>query len=263
MKLAKLKFLFLFSSWLLFQPNTLAFSPQDDPEIKAREFFERFAKEYEKQQIPDFGFDYKENFRNIPDLEKLASQKKFFERYQQELQQFNRDILRGNSRYDYNHLEYELALNLERLRLEERFRKSKNQTIPETGLAALPDGTDWYKFYVRYYASTNLPPDELMQFGEQEVKRVQGEIRKLREKMGYAKDSVAFYKYLQGPDYLLRSEKEIEAHYQQIQKTVGKNLKKLFKETEVPLVQIKPWPEAGPNTPPGYYQPVGNNGATA
>src|SRR5688572_6425764 len=109
MKIAKLKFLFLFFYWVLFQPNSIAFSSQEDPEVKARKFFERFAKEFAEQQIPDFGFDYKENFRNIPGLEKIASQQQFFEQYRQELQQINRQVLRGSSRYEYDHLYYELA----------------------------------------------------------------------------------------------------------------------------------------------------------
>ena len=259
MKITKLKFLLFLFCWILFQPVCIAFPQTEDPEVKALKLFEQFAIDYEKQQIPDFGFDYKANFRNIPNLEKIASQKQFFERYTKELQQTDRQVLRGATRYDYDQLQYELNLNLERLRLEEKFRKGKEQTIPETGLAALPNGQEWYNFYVRYYTSTSLSPDELMDFGQQEVKRVQGEIRKLRAKMGYAKDSTGFYKHLQNSEYLLLSEKDVEIRYQQIQKMVGNNLKKLFLKTEVPLVQIKPWPDAGPNTPPGYYHPARNS----
>jgi uncharacterized protein (DUF885 family) len=259
MKILKQKFLILLFYGLVFLPFSIAFSRTEDPEIKARKFFEEFEKEYEKQQIPDFGFEYRENFRAIANLEKIASQKQFFERYQNELKQIDRQVLRHSSRYDYDQLEYELALNLERLRLEEQFRKSKNQTIPVSGLAALENGAAWYQFYIRYYTSTSLTPDQLMQFGEQEVARVQKEIRKLRAKMGFAKDSARFYQHLKSPKFYLTYGKEVEARYQQLQKTVVKNLAKLFQETEVPFVQIKPWPEAGPNTPPGYYHPAGNS----
>jgi uncharacterized protein (DUF885 family) len=263
MKIPEFKFLLLGFCWIVFLPFPPAFLPAGNAEKQARELFSRFAKEYAEQPISDFGVDYKENFRNIASLEKIEVQQQFFERYNKELRQLKREQLSKDTRLDYDHLKYELDLNLERLRLEERFRKRKDHVVPETGLAALIDGNDWYKFYVRYYTSTNISPDELMKFGEQEVARVQKEIRKLRFKMGYSSDSAGFYKHLQSPEFYLRSEKAVENHYQEIQKTVVKNLQKLFLVKDLPMVQIKPWPEAGPFTPPGYYQPANNQtGAT-
>lgn len=256
MKITKLKFLLLSFCGVVFLPFILAFLPVENSEKKAQEVFNSFAKEYAQQPIPDFGFEYKANFKKIASLEKIVVQKQFFQRYKQDLQQINRGNLSSETRLNYDHLQYELDLNLERLRLEERFRKSKDQTIPETGLTALPDGKDWYRFYIRYYTSVNISPEELMNFGESEVARVQKEIRKLRSKMGYAKDSVGFYRHLQSPEFYLRSEKDVENRYAELQQTVGKNLQKLFLDTNVPWVQIKPWLQAGPFTPPGYYEPA-------
>ncbi len=234
----------------------LAFTGPADPEEQAQELFRKFAREYPRQAVPEFGFDYRENFKNIPDLKTLEKQQAFFEYYYKALKKLDAAKLTTPTRLDYLHLKYEVDLHRERLRLETRFRKNKDQAIPATGLAGLPDGADWYQFYSGLYTSTRLRPDELMAFGQAEVARVQKEIRKLRRQLGYGTDSVGFYRYLKSPEFYLTEEKAVTNRYQELQKTVGQNLPKLFPETEVTPVVMKPWPNAGPFTPPGYYSPM-------
>jgi uncharacterized protein (DUF885 family) len=217
-----------------------------------------FSQNYTKLEIPDFGFDYRENFKNIPTLEKLKTQKAFFNEYKKKLQSIDYQLLNAENKTLFKHFEYEIKFNLWRIDLEEKFKKANIETIPEGGLSKLPNTKEWYRYYAQRYTSLALSPEELESFGYQEIKRCQTEIKNIQQQLGFANDSAGFYQHLNKSEFWLKDKELIFKTYQQIDQTVRKNLGKLFIDIDIPEVEIKTWPNAGPQTPPGYYNPAEN-----
>ncbi|QKG51680.1 DUF885 domain-containing protein [Hymenobacter sp. BRD67] len=209
---------------------------------------------YQQLRIPPLDFDYQLNLRQIPARANLQRQQAFFLAVQHRLGGVKPAGLRLAERITVDHLRYETAQNLRRVALEIAFQEAGGQ-VPATGLAALPNHSAWYALYARQYTSTPLPADALFTFGQQQVKRVQGEIRRLRRQMGYAQDSAGFYRYLSSEKFLLTDSTQILARYRVIERQIKRRLPVLFADTAVPYLRIRPWPGATAAMPPGIYQP--------
>jgi uncharacterized protein (DUF885 family) len=217
---------------------------------------EAFAQEYPRLEIPNFGFDYRENFKQIPSLDKLRQQRAFFDKYQKKLIRINPSTLSKLKQGYYHQLRYEAAFNLQRIALEEKFRQNPPDSIPENGLSTMPQAREWYAYYAQRYTSLVLTAEELYAFGMQEIKRCQAEIRQIQKELGYEKDSAGFYQQLNQAEMYLTDKAQVLAEYARIDRTVRKHLHTLFRDTVVALVKIDTWQNAGPHTPPGYYQPA-------
>jgi uncharacterized protein (DUF885 family) len=53
------------------------------------------------------------------------------------------------------------------------------------GVWALPNGDAYYAYLVRHHTTTNMTPEQVHNLGLQEVARVQGEMRKILDDLGY------------------------------------------------------------------------------
>ena len=67
---------------------------------------------------------------------------------------------------------------------------------PTAGYGALPDGASWYAQLVRANTTTNLTPDSIHALGLSEVARIQGEMLKVKEQVGYKGSLKEFLAYL-------------------------------------------------------------------
>jgi len=208
---------------------------------------------YRQLGLPDFQFDYQDNFRQVPAPVQLRRAQTFFSGMQQRLAAIKRSSLNLQEQITYDHLGYEAAQHLQRIALESALQQS-NASIPATGLAGLPNHHAWYAYYARYYTTTAQSPDELYQFGQQQVARVQAEIRRLRGQMGYAHDSVGFYRYLNSAQFQLTDSVEIVRRYRAIEHRIRQRLPALFADTLVPALGIQTWAGATLATPPGIYR---------
>jgi uncharacterized protein (DUF885 family) len=208
---------------------------------------------YRRLGIPDFSFDYQANLRGIPAPANLQRQQEFFMAMQRRLAAVKPAGLPLAEHISYDHLRYETAQNLRRLALEMAFQKT-GAAVPATGLAALPSHQAWYDLYARQYTSTPLTADELWEFGQQQVRRVQGEIRRLRGQLGYGQDSAGFYRYLASDTFILRDTAQIIQRYRGIEQRIRRHLPAVFADTVVPYLRIATWRGATPATPPGIYR---------
>lgn len=208
---------------------------------------------YERLAIPTTGFDYQENLRQIPKAPQLKRQQGFFEAMQRRLAAVQRPALPLAEQITYDHLRYEIGHELDRLTLEQAFRRAAG-VVPATGLATLPDHHAWYAWYARHYTSTSRTPDELFAFGQQQVARVQGEIRRLRQQLGYGSDSAGFYRYLAADTFLLTDSTQILRRYRVLEHRIRARLPALFADTAVPALGIRTWQGATLAMPPGIYR---------
>ncbi|MBJ6111109.1 DUF885 domain-containing protein [Hymenobacter sp. BT523] len=208
---------------------------------------------YQQLRIPEQTFDFHQNLRQIPPAEQLRRQHDFFLNVQRQLAAVKRSGLGLTEQITYDHLAYEAAQNLRRVTLETAFRRT-NAAVPATGLAALPNHHAWYALYARQYTSTARTADELFAFGQQQVARVQGEIRRLRRQMGYGQDSAGFYRYLASDKFVLTDTATIIRRYRALERRLRAHLPVAFADTAVPALRIRLWEGATPATPPGIYR---------
>jgi len=217
------------------------------------QLFEEYTQEFENLGVASrFSLSYADNLKNLPRVKKLQQQQRFFAKYAQKAQVINPKKLSRNDRYDYAHFLYELKRNREQLDLQLAFRQNPLK-ISDQGMKFLPKG--WYAMYVKRMTTAEISPKALMQFGEQEVARVKGEIQKIQTKAGFKGRSEAFYQHLQDEKFNLTNLDTILARYAQLDLTVRKNLHRLFEYTQAREVKIKPIPNVNYDSPPGYLIP--------
>src|SRR6266581_3014887 len=74
----------------------------------------------------------------------------------------------------------------------------------DAGVWKFPDGAEFYKMALRHTTTTNLSADEIHQLGLREVARIHGEMEKIRRKVGFKGDLLAFFKFMrEDPQFYL------------------------------------------------------------
>ncbi|MBX2906483.1 MAG: DUF885 domain-containing protein [Taibaiella sp.] len=104
---------------------------------------------------------------------------------------------------------------------------------PGSGIINIPDGLQYYNYCVRYWTTTTLSPDSIYEIGIREVARTEAEMNKVREKVGFAGDLKAFFKYL-GEDrkfFPFTEASQVLDSFRNIKKQEDPLLPKLFNKT--------------------------------
>lgn len=218
---------------------------------------EKFVMQYDQLSIPETDLDYTVNFSRISDSTRLLSQKIFFTSFRARLDSLPLQALTHKEKIRYKQLLYECNVSLERIALELDWRKN-GMMVPSEGLFSMNNGKAWYAYYIKLFTSTSLTPEEIHNYGLNEVKRIQGELDSVR-KVLKCQDEKDFYLLLQQDSFYLDDKNTIASAYSAIDKTVRRNLPSLFYNYEIPEVGVMEWPGAGAFTPPGIYLSADNN----
>jgi uncharacterized protein (DUF885 family) len=216
-----------------------------------------FMKGYNELDIPATDLDYKINFSNIKSTAELQKQEAFFLSFKKQLYKFSTKKLNSEEKLRYNQLNYEVNLNIERVALEKKW-DAEGRITPENGLHQINNYKDWYSYYIKHFTSVNITPEQVFAMGESEVKKIQQEIKSIESKLGYTNDE-SFYTYLHTDTFYLKDKEQVLTVYAEIDKTVRKNLYKLFPIYIVPEIGVMEWPNATAATPPGMYLDKENN----
>lgn len=216
-----------------------------------KEFIDSFIENYNKLNIPAYAYDYKDYFQTIPNSDNVKNQEVFFKKLKSELGTYRRSSLDNKEKIDFDHLQYEIQFNLERIELEKDWI-SHGRIIPEGGLFSLHNHKKWYSYFIKKFTSLALTPEEIMEMGKRDVARVQKEIKSIQVLSGYP-DSISFYNYLKSEDFIITDRNSLLGKFQITDKSVRKFLKSFIGEVELPEVYPMEWPNSGPNTPPGMY----------
>jgi uncharacterized protein (DUF885 family) len=113
------------------------------------------------------------------------------------------------------------------------------------GWSALPNGTAWYRQWVRDQTTTELSPEEIHAMGLKEVARIQGELAKVAPKLGYDGDPRQLLAWVRTNEKFrpFRSEAQILAAYASIDSKVKAKLPELFTRMPKAPLDIQPEPE--------------------
>ncbi len=121
----------------------------------------------------------------------------------------------------------------------------------------LPDGQAWYAYAARRSTTTDLTPEQIHQIGLDEVKRIRGEMEKIRREVGFAGDLPAFFEFMRtDKQFFYESPAELLAGYRDICKRADPELIRLFGRLPRQPYGIKPVPSyAEQSQTTAYYQP--------
>ncbi len=110
-----------------------------------------------------------------------------------------------------------------------------------SGYNDLPNGKAIYKYRVKSYTTTNKTPEEIHQLGLNEVKRITGEIEKLKNKIGFKGSIAEFFNYsLTDKSFFpFTTDEQILKAYSDILPKIEPNLKKLFNLTPKSAFEVK------------------------
>lgn len=106
-------------------------------------------------------------------------------------------------------------------------------SVETAGIGALPNGKETYEYLVRIHTSTDMTPDEIHQLGLSEVNRIEGEMEKVKEEVGFSGDLNAFFDYVRtSPEQRpFTKPEQVIQNFEDMQERMQPQLKKLFDMT--------------------------------
>ncbi len=128
-------------------------------------------------------------------------------------------------------------------------------SYPEAGIWQHPDGEDYYAYLARSYTTTNMTPKEIHEKGLSEVARIRAEMEKIREKVGFKGDLLAFFEHLRtDPKFFYSTPDELLFAYRAISKRIDPEVPKVIKTMPRMPYGVIPIPEQiAPDTTTAYY----------
>jgi len=109
----------------------------------------------------------------------------------------------------------------------------EKRATDDAGVWKFPDGAPFYEYALRRTTTTDLTAAQIHEIGLKEVERIQGEMRTIKDKVGFKGDLPAFFKFMrEDPQFYLPDTDEGRAKYLaravEIIDTMKKRLDELF-----------------------------------
>jgi uncharacterized protein (DUF885 family) len=131
------------------------------------------------------------------------------------------------------------------------------------GLDALPDGKAWYEYNVRNITTTDYTPAQIHAIGLGEVERIQGEMRKVMQQVGFEGSLDEFFRFVNTDERFVHPSREaLVAGYVDIKKRVDPQLPKLFEilpNADYEVRAVEPFREK--SAAGGQYQAASEDGS--
>jgi len=94
---------------------------------------------------------------------------------------------------------------------------------------AVPQGKEWYAFNVRLETTTDLTPEEIHNIGLAEVKRIRGEMERIKASTGFKGTLEEFFTFLRtDPRFFYGTREELLVAYRDISKRIDPELTRVF-----------------------------------
>jgi uncharacterized protein (DUF885 family) len=214
-------------------------------------FSKKFVSGYNALSLPQLDLSYVTNLQHIGSSAQIKKQYIFFSNIRSKLNGYDPKLLNASQKTDRELMSYETALNLQRLALEQQWIKHRPAKIAENGIINVPGGKQWYAWYLKRWVSDDVTPDQIFNFGLQEVKRVQGHIEAVRKQTGLSEDD--FYNYLNDPSFFITDSNQVKQAFEHTKAIVYRNLPKLFADTQITTLKIEQGTMQALAQTPGYY----------
>lgn len=112
-----------------------------------------------------------------------------------------------------------------------------NEYLPasrtSSGISAIPRGREYYDYLVRFYTTTDLTAEEIHEIGLKEVKRLLGEMEKVKEQAKFSGSLREFFEHVRTRKELMpfSDPKQVIDNFYAIQKKIEPALDRLFSVT--------------------------------
>jgi len=213
-----------------------------------------YAIGFDTLEIPDLELSYLTNLKAMAFPDTLNRQEIFFQQYQEDLSKIDATYLPENLLRDYEILDFEISLQLERIELERHHQSVfKSRPISEEGIYFVPNGKAWYRHYLKRWLMADVEPEEIIEFGTKKIQAVQRDIQKLQRDLGFRTDTLAFYEHLNEPLFKEKSKRKIQRLFEARQEIVKKRLTDCFKNTSIPPPNIDHGKDTRLSEFPAYY----------
>ncbi len=99
-----------------------------------------------------------------------------------------------------------------------------------SGIADIPNGSDFYNYQIKLYTTTNMTADEIHKLGLSEVARISAEMEKIKEEVGYKGDLKSFFDYVRNKKELMpfTEPKQVIDNFNAIHDRMKPQIEKLF-----------------------------------
>lgn len=137
------------------------------------------------------------------------------------------------------------------------------QARETAGLNGLPNGEEWYRYYVRIATTTNLSPSEIHQIGLDEVTRILKEMENVLSAVNYDGTLHEFIQYLKtNPVFFYKDTDELVNGYRGIKKRVHSKIPDFFLRFPKADYEIRPVePFREKSAPTASYIPASMDGS--
>lgn len=135
----------------------------------------------------------------------------------------------------------------------------ENDYIPHlrieiSAVKGYPNGEQYYKDCLAFHTTTSMTPDEVHQFGLDEVKRVQESMEAIAADQGFAGRLPEYLEYLRtSPEHEPPSKEALCAHFRDIVGRIAPEMLKLFHLSTLPRMPLSIVSTDSPMAPAAYY----------
>lgn len=121
----------------------------------------------------------------------------------------------------------------------------QDEYLPRTretvGMQGLPGGEEWYAHRVRRVTTTDLSPEQIHQIGLDEVARIQAEMARVMQEVGFEGDLQAFFEFLNTDEqFYFDTEQELIDGYNALRDTLDAAAPTMFNRLPKAGFEIRP-----------------------
>lgn len=133
----------------------------------------------------------------------------------------------------------------------------------DVGAWQMPQGHDCYAFLARRFTTTSLSPQQIHDTGLAEVKRIRGEMERIKTDTGFKGSLAEFFAFLRSdPKFFYPSSAELLAGYEATTRRIDPTLNRLFKTHPRVRYKVQAIPaNAAPDTTAAYYRQPAADGS--
>lgn len=210
-----------------------------------------FVKNYIVLQIPYHQANYVQNLKSIKPIENIIQQEIFFKTVAKQLTNVDVKSLNEYQHLDYHLMNYEVALNLERISLE----KLWDDTIElddKKSIYTIENGKNWYVYLLKKWVDIAVTPDEMFQFGLDEIEKVKSSMIDIQVRSDFSEQ--AFQTHLNHASFFFHNVNEIQHAFENTKREVAKKAAIFFPYIDrIPDVNIAQGTNESLSQVPAYY----------
>ncbi|XP_070174037.1 uncharacterized protein [Littorina saxatilis] len=121
-------------------------------------------------------------------------------------------------------------------------------TRQQEGVHSLPHGLEYYQACLDWYLGVRITPEQIFDLGVREVARIEGNIKKIMENVGFNGDLKSFFNYVKYiPKFYNHTKEDLLLRYNVLLKDIiDPRLPRMFYNVDIPSVTVVPVENDGP-----------------